>query len=221
MEILETMRKLTLKMSMSIDGFVGGPNGEVDWIFNSTDDAVIAWLVETLWEAGVHVMGSRTFHDMAAYWPYSTDPLATPMNEIPKVVFSRKDSTGAKMPGPTTTALKDANRVKPVHRPIDSPATSKIVEGWTNAIVAGDDLAAEISLLKQQPGKDILAHGGASFARSLVELDLIDEYRFLVHPVALGKGLSIFSDLSSPRSLRLIDAKAFGSGAVAHTYLRH
>jgi dihydrofolate reductase len=88
------MRKLTLKKSMSIDGFVGGSNGEVDWIFNSTDAAVTAWLVEMLWESGVHVMGSRTFHDMAAYWPYSTDPLAAPMNEIPKVVFSRKTSTG-------------------------------------------------------------------------------------------------------------------------------
>jgi dihydrofolate reductase len=125
------------------------------------------------------------------------------------------------MPVQTTTALKDANRVKPVDHGNDSPATSKIVESWSNAIVAGDDLAAEILLLKQQPGKDILAHGGASFARSLVELDLIDEYRFLVHPVALGKGLSIFSDLSAPRSLTLIDSKAFGSGAVAHTYLRH
>src|SRR4029077_16667036 len=132
MEGPETMRNLTLKMSMSIDGFVGGPNGEVDWIFSSTDDAVIAWLRATLWENRVHVMGSRTFHDMAAYWPYATDPLAAPMNEIPKVVFSRKHSTVATMSGQTTTALKDATRVKPVDHRGASPATSKIVESWTN-----------------------------------------------------------------------------------------
>jgi dihydrofolate reductase len=215
------MRKLTLKMSMSVDGFVGGPNGEVDWIFNSTDEAVIAWLVETLWETGVHVMGSRTFHDMAAYWPYSADPLAAPMNEIPKIAFSRKDATGTATSGKTTTALNDASRVKPVDRLIDSPATSKVVESWNNSKVVNGDLGAEIALLKQQPGKDILAHGGASFARSLVELDLVDEYRFLVHPVTLGKGLSIFSALSAPRPLNLIGSRAFGSGAVANTYHRH
>jgi dihydrofolate reductase len=214
------MRKLTLKMSMSVDGFVGGPNGEIDWIFNSADEEVTAWLLEMLWETGVHVMGSRTFHDMAAYWPYSDEPLAAPMNAIPKIVFSRKHAAGATMPGRTTTALKDATRVKPVDRHVDSPVISKVVESWTNSIVAGDDLAADIALLKQQPGKDILAHGGVSFVRSLVELDLIDEYRLLVHPVAIGKGQSIFSDVSAPRSLTLIDAKAFGSGAVAHTYRR-
>lgn len=215
------MRNLILKMSMSVDGFVGGRNGEIDWIFKSTDEAVVAWLVETLWEMGVHVMGSRTFQDMAAYWPYSTDPLAAPMNEIPKIVFSRTNATGATLSGKTTTALKDANRVKPVVRHGDAPATSKVVESWTTASVARGDLGAEISLLKQQPGKDILAHGGASFARSLVELDLVDEYQLLTHPVALGEGLSIFSDLSAPRPLKLVDSKAFGSGAVANTYRRH
>ena len=212
------MRKLTLKMSMSIDGFVGGPNGEIDWIFNSADEEVTAWLLEMLWETGVHVMGSRTFQDMAAYWPYSTEPLAAPMNEIPKITFSRTRAAAATKSGRTTTALNDANRVKPVDRHTGSPATAKDVESWNNAIVAGDDLAAEIALLKQQPGKDILAHGGVSFARSLVELDLIDEYRLLVHPVAIGKGQSIFSDVSAPRSFTLVDVKAFGSGAVAHTY---
>ncbi len=213
------MRKLTLKMSMSIDGFVGGPDGEIDWIFNSADEEVTAWLLEMLWETGVHVMGSRTFHDMAAYWPYSTEPLAAPMNEIPKIVFSRTHAAGA-MSGRTTTALRDASRIKPVDRHVESPAISKVVESWANSTVAGNDLAADISLLKQQPGKDILAHGGVSFVRSLVELDLIDEYRLLVHPVAIGKGQSIFSEVSAPRSLALIDAKAFGSGAVAHTYHR-
>ncbi|HEX2510307.1 MAG TPA: dihydrofolate reductase family protein, partial [Microvirga sp.] len=65
------------------------------------------------------------------------------------------------------------------------------------------NLAEEIARLKRQPGKEILAHGGAGFARSLVQLGLVDEYRLLVHPVALGRGLSLFSGLSEPVSSRL------------------
>src|SRR5882762_6043023 len=83
-------RKLILKMSVSVDGFVGGPNGEIDWIFKSMDDKAAAWTLDKIWQAGVHIMGSRTFYDMAAYWPYSTEPFAAPMNEIPKMVFSKK-----------------------------------------------------------------------------------------------------------------------------------
>src|SRR5438876_12275541 len=55
------VRKLVLKMSVSVDGFVGGPNGEIDWIFGSLDDAASGWMLDTLWDAGVHIMGSRTF----------------------------------------------------------------------------------------------------------------------------------------------------------------
>jgi dihydrofolate reductase len=62
------VRKLILKMSVSVDGFVGGPNGELDWIFRSLDKDATAWTIENLWQAGVHIMGSRTFRDMAAYW---------------------------------------------------------------------------------------------------------------------------------------------------------
>jgi dihydrofolate reductase len=81
------LREVILKMSMSIDGFVGGPNGEIDWLFPTMDEEATAWTVENLREAGVHVMGSRTFRDMAAYWPTSMEPFAAPMNEIPKVYF--------------------------------------------------------------------------------------------------------------------------------------
>jgi hypothetical protein len=80
----EAMRRLILKMSMSLDGFVCGPNGELDWIFRSFDDELTAWQVEALWQAGVHAMGSRTFRDMANHWPTSSEPHATPMNENPE-----------------------------------------------------------------------------------------------------------------------------------------
>lgn len=86
------MSKLVLLMQVSVDGFVAGPNGELDWIFKTMDSGATAWIVERLWKAGVHIMGSHTYQDMAAYWPSSTEPFAAPMNEIPKIVFSQGSS---------------------------------------------------------------------------------------------------------------------------------
>jgi dihydrofolate reductase len=178
------MRKLILRMSMSLDGFVGGPKGNLDWIFRNTDEESIAFGVAQLWEAGVHAMGGVTYRDMAAHWPTSTEPWAPPMNEIPKVVFSK--------------TLKEAS--------------------WGPTQILTGDLAEEVACLKTEPGKDILAHGGAGFARSLTRLGLVDEYWLLVHPVALGAGLSVFEDLPKPLALKLVSVKAFAGGTVAKTY---
>ena len=83
-------RKLVLKISVSLDGFVCGPNGEVDWVFTTIGGADSAdWILNTLRGAGTHIMGSRSYKDMAAFWPFSDLPIAAPMNEIPKVIFSR------------------------------------------------------------------------------------------------------------------------------------
>ncbi len=75
------MRDLILKMSMSIDGFVSDLDGGNKWMFG-TDQEAKAWSVEYLWNAGLRIMGSRSFHDMAAWWPTSTDQFAPPMNRI-------------------------------------------------------------------------------------------------------------------------------------------
>lgn len=205
------MRKLILRMNISADGFVGGPNGEIDWIFKSFDDSASSWTVATLWQAGVHIMGSRTFRDMAAYWPSSTDPVAAPMNEIPKVVFAREGLDQAA----TTRALADATRLRPLASVASRPCS---MTSWTNPGIARGELGAEVARLKQRAGKPILAHGGARFARSLVRERLVDEYWLLVHPVALGRGLPLFSDLEKPFDLKLVNATAFDGGAVAHIY---
>jgi dihydrofolate reductase len=84
--------------------------------------------------------------------------------------------------------------------------------------VASGDLAEEIAKLKAQDGKPIIAYGGASFARSLVAQGLIDQYHLRVQPVALGKGLPLFSDLATPRQLKLMSSKAFPAGSVAQIY---
>jgi dihydrofolate reductase len=200
------MRKLILKMSMTIDGFVGTSAGGIAWLFKTLDEEAKAWITDAIGHAGVHVMGSRTFADMAAYWPSSTDVVAAPMNEIPKVVFSR--TGGPKLCG-TTAALADANREAPVDQ-------GRSAASWSQPEVASGDLAQEITRLKEQPGKDIFAHGGAGFARSLVATGLIDEYQLLVHPVALGRGLSLFSDIEQPLPLTLVRSTRFAGGAVGN-----
>lgn len=211
------MRKLILKMSVSADGFVSGPNGEIDWIFRSANESVTAWIVKTLWEAGVHIMGSRTFHDMASYWPTSDEHFAAPMNEIPKVVFTRKGFVEPIPEELTTNALKDA-RINSEGLFNTSDILSLHASSWSHATVAGGDLATEINRLKEQDGKFILAHGGASFAQSLIRTGLVDEYRLLIHPVILGKGLPLFSAVLAPFDLKLENSIEFMTGTIANIY---
>lgn len=207
------MSDLILKMSISIDGFVGGPDGGIKWVFDSDPEAT-AWTVETVWNSSLHIMGSRTFHDMAAYWPTSAEVYAPPMNQIPKAVFSKQGPAILKTVN-TTAGLKDARANA---GPGGSVALQPGAETWAEAYVASGDLAEEVAKLKAQDGKPIIAHGGASFARSLVARGLVDQYDLLVHPIALGKGLPVFSDLAMPRPLKLISSKAFPAGSVAQIY---
>jgi dihydrofolate reductase len=178
------MRKLIVQMQISIDGFVGGPNGELDWIFPDFDERLTRWTMDRVWQAGAHLMGRATYDAMAAHWPSSTEPFSAPMNEIPKIVFSH--------------SLKEAR--------------------WAETRVVGGDLSQEIGRLKAESGKELLAHGGARFVGALADAGLVDEYRLVEHPVALGKGLKIFSELAAPLRLELAEATAFKSGAVAKVY---
>jgi dihydrofolate reductase len=207
------MRELILKMSMSIDGFVGDADGGLKWVFE-TDDEARAWTVDTVWNASLHIMGSRTFRDMASYWPTSTEVFAPPMNQIPKAVFSTK-GPAALTAASTTAALRDARVNAGTGR---STELQPGAESWADAYVAAGDLADEIAKLKAGDGKPIIAHGGASFARSLIATGLIDRYALLVHPIALGKGLPIFSSLAAPRRLKLVSSRSFPAGTVAQIY---
>ena len=190
------MRKLMMKMSMSIDGFVASAGGQMDWIFKSSDETSRAWLVGLFETTGVHVMGRKSFETMASYWPTAPGPFAGPMNEIPKAFFTRTGFKGG---------LPDAGQ---------SPAAAS----WAQARVFDGDLAEGIRTLKSEPGKPILAHGGAEFMRSLIATGLIDEYHFVTHPIVLGEGLPIFNGVARPMDLKLVEVKAFPGGAVAHTY---
>jgi dihydrofolate reductase len=209
----DIMRELILKMSMSIDGFVSSEDSGLKWIFDSDPEAT-AWTMEIVWNASLHIMGSRAFRDMASFWPTSTGVFAAPMNQIPKAVFSKRGPAILKE-GETTTGLLDARAIAGASQ---SPELQPGSESWGEAFVASGDLAEEVAKLKAQDGKPIIAHGGARFARSLIAEGLVDQYDLLVHPVALGKGLPLFSGLTTPRRLTLVGSKAFPKGAVAQIY---
>ena len=180
------MRKLALLMDVSLDGLVArsGGFGAGGWGVPPEDPALKARKLDWLREAGLHLMGRVTYEEMAGFWPVSDDEYAAPMNEIPKVVFSK---TLAKA-------------------------------GWAQSTIASGDLADEVNALKRQPGKDLIAWGGATFAQSLTRLRLVDEYRLVLQPVALGDGLPLFAGLTAPFVLDLIEARAYDDGAVLHVY---
>jgi dihydrofolate reductase len=207
------MRDLILKMAISIDGFVSDLDGRNTWMFGADQEAK-AWGVDYIWNASLHIMGSRSFHDMAAWWPTSTDAFAQPMNQIPKAVFSRQ---GPAILGKlNTSAALDEARAKAGTTQSAEPQPG--AGSWAEAHVASGDLAEEIARLKAQDGKPIIAHGGVRFARSLVAQGLVDQFALIVAPVALGQGLPLFSELAAPASLKLMSSKAFPGGAMAQIY---
>jgi dihydrofolate reductase len=139
------------------------------------------------------------------------------MNEIPKIVFSRRGFDPA-VTGKGTTALADATRLKRqdgANTVADLPASAKT---WAEATVLTGDMTQEIQKLKKQPGKDLVAHGGAGFAQNLVQTGEIDEYWLLVHPVVLGRGLPLFSQVKRTTRFELLSSKQFASGAIANMY---
>ncbi len=190
------MRKLMMKMSISTDGFVGDSNGRNDWVFRSSDEASRAWSVGQTIEAGLIIMGRKSFESLSSYWPTATGPFAAPMNEIPKALFTKNGFAG----------------IPP------SAGQSPAAASWAEARVFNGDLAEGINKLKSEPGKPILAIGGAGFMRSLMATGLIDEYQLITHPVVLGAGLPIFNGVTQPVDLKLVDVKSFPGGVIARTY---
>jgi dihydrofolate reductase len=180
------MRKVVLSMGMSLDGLVAraGRYGAGGWGLPPDDPALKERKLEWMSEIDLHLVGRNTYEEMAEFWPTSDDAYAAPMNDIPKVVFSK--------------TLERAD--------------------WPDSRIARGELTEEIAALKREPGKDMMAWGGAAFAQSLTRLGLVDEYRLILQPVALGDGLPLFKDLSAPVRLELVDAQTYDTGAALHVY---
>lgn len=183
------MRTVVYGMMVTIDGFIEGPNHQLDWPI--IDDELHEYVNEQQRSKDTYVLGRRLYEMMEAFWPTADqDPSAPPYivefariwRDTPKVVFS-----------------KTLDQVGP------------------NARLVRDDVVDEVARLKQQPGKDIDV-GGASIAASLMRHDLIDEYHLFIHPVVLGGGTPMFPALSDQRLLRLIDMRTFRSGVVFLRY---
>ena len=184
------MRKLIYSMGVSLDGFIAGPAGEIDW--TAPDPELHRFHNEQARAVGTHVCGRRLYEEMR-YWDTAEEDPSLPEHELefariwkamPKLVFS---------------------------------TTLEQVAG--NARLAGDGLAAEVAELKQQPGND-LAVGGAGLASSCMRLGLIDEYRLFVSPVALGGGTRFFPALDERINLELVETRTFGSRVVYVRYRR-
>lgn len=179
------MRQVILQFIVSLDGYsCDVDNGLRDVMQDIDDPEEEKYALGRLWQAGTHIMGRVTYEGMASFWPGSSLPAAAPMNDIPKVVFSR--------------TLQSAD--------------------WPQTRIARGDTAEEIARLKAVPGGEILAHGGTQFARSLIRLGLVDQYRLWVLPAATGQGAPLFTGLAHPLKLCLMKSTVFPSGILELVY---
>jgi len=186
------MRKVILSKFVTLDGFISGPNGELDWMpGNQTpDEEVDSHIYEMLDDIDTILLGARTYELFVDYWPGATtqqEVIAEKLNAKQKIVFSN--------------ALDDVNWGR-----------------WDNARLAKGDLADEISRLKKQSGKDMVIFGGANLAQSSMDLGLIDEWRLIVAPVVLGRGKPLFEGTKERINLNLLKTKTFKSGNVLLSY---
>jgi len=182
------VRKLIYSMGVSLDGFIAGPDGEIDW--GAPGEELHRFHNQQTRELGAHLLGRRLYEEML-YW-----------------------ETADENPSASEAELEFAGIWKNLPRIVFSKTLQK-VEG--NARLARDGVAEEVAELKEQPGKD-LAVGGAGLASTLIELGLIDEYRLFVSPVVLGGGTPYFPPLDIRINLDLIEARTFGSRVVYTRY---
>jgi len=158
------MRKLKLQMQITVDGFVAGPEGQLDWMTWEMDEKLIAFINQLTDTSDTILLGRKMTEGFVNYWehvkPDSPEyEFAQKMVNTPKIVFSK---TVSSMNG-------------------------------RNVRVENGDIVDAVNELKRQDGKDLIVYGGATFVRSLIENTLIDELNLFVNPIAIGDGLCIFS----------------------------
>ena len=184
------MRKLIYSAAVSLDGFIAGPDGDIDW--SAPDEELHRFHNEQTRELGVHVLGRRLYETMVYWETADQDPSAGE----PELEFAHIWQALAK---------------------IVVSKTLETVQG--NARLIADGVVEEVARLKHQPGKD-LAVGGAGLASTFVRRDLVDEYRLFVSPVILGAGTPYFPALDKRINLELVETRTFGSRVVHLRYRR-
>lgn len=184
-------RRLFVSMIVSLDGFIEGPNRELDW-FHDGDPQFEQYCDEMIDSVGLALYGRKSYELMVSYWPSAESNPRSPqdlafarkMNALPKVVLSR--------------TLERAT--------------------WNNTTILRDNVAEKLRALKEAPGKPIVAWAGASLVASLAQLGLIDEYRLIVQPVVLGGGTSFFQNVTERKRLRLTRTTQLGRDIVVTCY---
>jgi dihydrofolate reductase len=184
------MRKVKLQVQVSVDGFVAGPEGQMDHLIWNWDDALKQYVTDFTEAADTILMGGVLYQGMSGFWSAVTPDneqyaAAQKMNSYAKVVFSHS---------------------------LAEPLS------WNNSRLATGEVAAEISALKDQPGKDIVVYGGARFVSGLIKENLIDEYHLFVNPVVIGKGLTIFAGVAGHLPLKMVAARPFECGITVLEY---
>src|SRR5690242_3027371 len=161
------MRRLIYYVHVSLDGRIEGPEGEFDWPVMGPELSAYSFSLDDRVDAFVY--GRAVWDMMSSYWP-NVESMSDDPHDL---------------------------KFAPVWRRTPKIVFSRTLReaGWNTRVLAGDDLAAEVTALKREPGKGLLLSGGASLAASLAELDLIDEYHVVVHPVVLGGGRSVLAHL--------------------------
>src|SRR5689334_12075704 len=182
------MRKLKLQMQMTVDGFVAGPEGQLDWMTWDMDEKLLAFINQLTDTSDTILLGRKMAPGFLQYWEATVKKPESPeyafarkMVDIPKIVFTKT---------------------------LDS------IDGQ-NVRVEKSDLNRAIEQLKKAPGKDMMVYGGAGFVSSLIENSLIDELNFFVNPVGIGNGLRVFK---SRKPMALANSVRYSCGIVVNTY---
>jgi dihydrofolate reductase len=185
-----SQRKLILSMQITLDGYVSGPNDEADWLITGDED----WkdLFKDLDSADTYLLGRKMYPGYSEYWQ---SVLRNPNSDPNELKF-------AKLADKTQHIVFTKGDFKP---------------DWKNTRIA-HDLPAEVMRLKKENGKNIIAWGGADFALNLIQLALVDEYRFALNPTILAGGKQLFNNVAQKQKLTLIDSRPLKSGLVILRY---
>jgi len=188
------MRKIIAAFRVSVDGFIEGPNGEMDWVDSWEDSFNLTPQVDTC------ILGGGMYPGYEQYW---SAILANPAGILP---FTGKTAT--------KNEIAYARWADTIPHIVLSKTLDKVQ--WKGARIVRD--TEDIRKMKQQAGKDIYAIGGATLVSSLLTQGLIDELRLMVHPVVLGGGKALFKDVKERQALKLVDASPQESGKITLSY---
>jgi dihydrofolate reductase len=184
------MRNIIASEMITLDGYFAGPNGEIDW--HVVNDEFFADAVALLDSVDTLLYGRETYQGMLGYW---TSPAAI---EGDAVIAEKMNTT------PKIVFSKTLDHVE--------------WGKWDNARLANGDIAEEVRILKQQPGKDMVIYGSGSIVSALTQLGLIDDYRLFIVPIVLGNGKPLFKGITTPAHLKLTEAKTYKTGVAVLRY---